>query len=241
MDTLPPTYRAFWAESIISILQKGKAIHITGMGQALGISSPAGSSNYRLTLLSPKGKLRCQKVSFRDRRSFGVRGLLHIIAPRRGGAIGECEGGGNQTCETLPLWPQCLLPGSLISWLPNSHRKALLGKESWWSHPPCSKHRTGTGAQAPQAGSQKKSQVQMSPLPTPRLSIPATCIRKSRAGTEEAERRGEKQRQGVRGALKSSEKPSDQISLGCRVSQLLKSATQWELRQATVDIIPDQP
>lgn len=31
----PPT-RAFWAESIISILQKGKAIHITEMGQVLG-------------------------------------------------------------------------------------------------------------------------------------------------------------------------------------------------------------
>lgn len=128
MDTLQPTYRAFWAESIISILQKGKAIHVTGMGQVLGISSPAGSSNYRLTLLSPKGKLRSQKVSFRDRRGFGVRGLLQIIAPSRGGAIRECEGGGSQTCETLPLWPQCLLPR-----LPNFLVAQLPQKSITWN------------------------------------------------------------------------------------------------------------
>lgn len=154
-----------------------------------------------------------------------MRGLLHIIAPRRSGVMGESEGGGCQTCETLPLWPQCLLP-RLLNFLvaPQLPQEALPGKGSWGSHPPCSKHRTGTGAQAPLMGSQKKSQVQLSPLPTPRLSILATCIRRSRAGTEEAERRGEKQRQVVRGALKSSEEPSDQISLECRVSQLLKSA-----------------
>lgn len=156
MDTLQPTYRAFWAESIISILQKGKAIHITGMGQVLGISSPAGSSNYRLTLLSPKGKLRSQKVSFRDRRGFGVRGLLQIIAPSRGGAIRECEGEARPVKLFLFGLSACS-PGSLISWLPNSHRKALPGIGSWGSHPPCSKHRTGTGAQAPLTGSQKKS------------------------------------------------------------------------------------
>lgn len=241
MDTLLPTYRAFWAESIISILQKGKAIHITGMGQVLGISSPAGSSNYRLTLLSPKGKLRSQKVSFRDRRGFGMRGLLHIIAPRRGGAIRECEGGGSQTCETLPFWPQCLLPrlpNFLVAQLPQESItwKRKLGVPSpmlqaqnwdWCSGSPNRVSEEKPGPNVPP----------LCPLPVPS----ATCIRKSRAGTEEAERRGEKQRQGVRGALKSSEKPSDQISLGCRVSQLLKSATQWELRQATVDIIPGQP
>lgn len=113
---------------------------------------------------------------------------LHIIAPRRGGVMGESEGGGCQTCETLPLWPQCLLP-RLLNFLvaPQLPQEALPGKGSWGSYPPCSKHRTGTGAQAPLTGSQKKSQVQMSPLPTPRLSILATCIRRSRAGTEEAE------------------------------------------------------
>lgn len=90
-------------------------------------------------------------------------------------------------------------------------------------------------------GSQKERQVQKSPLPTTSLSLPTHSIRKCRAGAGGIERRGEKQKQGVRGALKSSEKPSDQISPGCRVSQLLKSATQWELRQATVDITPGHP
>lgn len=84
-------------------------------------------------------------------------------------------------------------------------------------------------------GSQKESQIQkyLSVLPT-------HSIGSAELGQGDR-KKGERNRDRVRGALKSSEKPSDQISPGCRVSQLLKSAAQWELRQATVDITPGHP
>lgn len=83
-------------------------------------------------------------------------------------------------------------------------------------------------------GSQKESQIQkyLSVLPTHSIGS---------AELGQGDRKKGRETDGVRGVLKSSEKPSDQISPGCRVSQLLKSAAQWELRQATVDITPGHP
>lgn len=144
---------------------------------------------------------------FQGQEEPRMRGLLHITAPRRGGVMGGCEGGGSQTCETLPLWPQCLLPripNFLVA--PQLPQESITWKRKLGAPSPWSKHRTGTGAQTPLTGSQKKSQVQMSLLPTPRLSIPATCTRRSRAGTEEAERRErnrDRELEGPLGALRS--------------------------------------